>query len=85
MLLSTAAVDHCCSRRHCRQPLLLTAIAATVVVSQNCQHILLYTFSMVLVEHASGGNDSGGNDSDNVQSFNPQGEADFLFRQNPPL
>ena len=37
------------------------------------------------VEHASGGDDDGGNDGDGLQSFNPQGEADFLFHRVPPL
>ena len=37
------------------------------------------------VEHAKGSNDGGGNNGKSVQSFNPQVEADFLFRGVPPL
>ena len=44
-----------------------------------------FTLSNGAVQRASGGNDGGGNDSDGMQSFNPQGEEDFLFQGVPPL
>ncbi len=37
------------------------------------------------VKHASGSNNSNGNVGDGVQSFNPRGEADLIFRGVPPL